>query len=411
MIKPLLVKAERFLETDIRYLLGNGFWVALGQGVGALCTLASAVAFAHFFTPSDYGTYKYIFAIIGFLTIATLPNMITAVIHSVARGHDGAYIAGMRMKLRYGIIGALGGAISGGYYLLQGNTVIGFSLIALGIALPFLEALTLWSAIYNGKKLFRDNVLLNTVVQVLTSLAIIAALYFTQNILLVIGTYIGVYIFVRYIIHWYTARRFHITHSTDVEHAVEFGKKLSFTSVFAMIADQVDIFLLWHFFGAADVGVYAFALATTTPVKTLMKTVMNLAFPKFAEKESALLRRTVNKKVVKAFLLFVPLTVLYITALPYLYRLFFPTYADTVIYAQALGLIFLFFPLKLHSLAVLTRMERSPIYRISMIGPLVAIVLMCVVIPRYGIWGAVGVQLAEYVVSASMTYYFFRQMR
>lgn len=413
IVNSFLGKAERYFKTDISYVIRGGTWLSGGQGVSTLLSFIVAVAFANLLPKETYGTYKYILSVVGILSITTLPSMTTAILQAVSRGTDGAYIKGVREKIRWGTIGAAGGVCLGVYYLLVGgNLTLGYGMLIISPFIPLIEGFSIWGSVYSGKKQFKESVYYNSLVQIVATLGTILAITLSKSIFLVLFMYGLTYSLSRYLIHRHVLREFPQTATgIDSEDTIRFGKNMSIVSILGILVDQLDTILIWHFMGAEWVASYAFAIATTTPAKTLMKSLINLAYPKLAEKDTATLKHTIGEKVLKSTIFFVPFTLIYIALLPLLYKIFFPQYLDGVIFAQVLGLIFLFFPGKLYGIAVTTRVERKPTYILNTINPVINLLMLVILVPFFGIWGAVASHILEYASSLALTIYFFRRLK
>lgn len=411
-IAPLLKATERYLQTDIRYLLFGGTWLGFARGIAMLFSFAAAVAFANLLPKETYGTYKYILSVAALLAIPALTGMTTAIIQSVAKGEYGSYLPGLRAKLTWGTLGSMGSIAVGAYYAFMGNWELGSAFLLAAPFIPLAEGFTLWESVLAGKKLFKDGAIYSVLVQAGTTIAIVTTLLLTKNVVAIVAVYFLSYTIFRWLVHRRMLDRFpELRTDSSSPSTLAFGKRLSAVGILSTLTGQLDSFLLWHFLGPTALATYAFALATTMPAKTFLKAVMYLAQPKFAEKDTATIKATANQKVWRSFLLFIPLTIVYIAILPFLYDVFFPQYVDSVIYAQVLGLMFLFFPTKLQSIALVTREEKRPIYVLATINPIIALVLVIIAVPLFGIWGAVSAILLEHVLSALTTFYFFRRMK
>jgi O-antigen/teichoic acid export membrane protein len=404
----ILNKAEKYLRTDIRYLVSGSMWLSVGQGVSTLLSLATAYAFANWVPKETYGTYKYILSIVAILTIASLPDMATAIIQAAARNEVGAYLAGLRAKIGWGMLGSAAACAIAVYYFFNENTT--FALIFLLIApfVPLIDSFTLWSAYLGGKKLFKETVILNMCVQGAISLSLLLVLSITNNLFAIIAIYFASTAFFFFLAHKFSIKKHpEMLLSGDASKSVSFGKKLSLINILGTVAAQVDTFLIWHFLSPNQLANYAFALATTNPAKRYMKTVFSLAQPKFSEKDTATLKTTIHLKVMRSFLLFIPITIAYIAVVPYVYHAFFPKYVETIPYAQALGLIFLFFPFKLYSTALVTRDNKRATYVLIISGSITKIVMLLISIPAFGIWGAIFTTLLGYAGSSLSAWYMF----
>jgi O-antigen/teichoic acid export membrane protein len=406
--------SERYLRTDIRYLARGMTWTGIGQGFALSLSLVSAIAFANLLPKEIYGTYKYILGIATLLAIPGLLAMTTAVTQAVARGHAGVYLPAMKAKLRWGSLGAVGSLCIGGYYtFLEANSMLATTFFVLAPLIPLAESLSLWNAVQGGKKRFRDAAIDNILTQGGVAITMIVAIVLTDNVAILAGAYFAATIVFRYCAHRKMMRRYpELSHESDPDGTVRFGKNLSLINVFTTLTGQLDTLLLFHLLGPTALAGYAFAIATTYPVKSLMKSIVFLATPKFAMKPTKEIRDTINKKVFRAFLLLVPAVAAYILLLPLAYRLLFPQYLETVHYAQALGLMFLFFPLKLYSVAVVTREnEHRMTYALNILNTAIGAISFLLLIPILGVWGGIIAILVDQILTATTTFIAFKRLR
>jgi|SRR3989344_6668852 len=411
-------RIEKFLQgmnartgIDMHYLLSGGGSIFLGQVVSALFALALATAMANLIPKETYGSYKYILSIVSILTIATLTGMPTSLTQAIARGELGAYRKSLSAKLSWGVLGSLGAIGVGGYYIFMGNTDIGYSLLIVALFLPLSEAYSLWSAVFAGKKQFIPSAIYNALVQAGATLILIITIFCSKNVIVIIFFYYASYTVFRYLAHRSVLKRFPaLSQNTDTGDAVAYGKRLSLVGAFSQSATQLDSLLVWHLMGPIALATYGFAVATTAPMKALLKATTTLAMPKYAEKSTRQLRNAVHTKIWKAYVIFIPITIAYIALLPIPFHFLFPQYLDSLIYAQALGLTFLFFPTKLQSTAILTRKNRTPVYLTNLANSISLTIFDVIGIYFLGIWGAVGATLLQYVFSTALTYYYYRTM-
>jgi O-antigen/teichoic acid export membrane protein len=412
IVKTKLDQVERYLRTDVRYLIKGGGWLIIGQGISTGSAFVSAILFANLLPKEAYGTYKYVLSIFSYLAIPTLPGIAHAVVQNSARNIPGTYQSGLRAKLKWGVFGALASLVLSVYYFMNANTLLGTTFLICAPLIPLTEAFSLWGSYLAGKKLFGVATRRSSIIQICTTILLCLFLVFTDNVaLLVLASMFGYFLF-RYFVHRNLEKKYADMSVNDSGgDTVPYGAKMTLFSIPGIILGQLDTLLLWKLAGPVALAAYAFSIATTNPAKTMMKSLIELAQPKFAEQDSSILKRTISRKVKFLFLVFIPLTIAYIVILPYLYKIFFLKYFDTVIYAQVFGLIFLFFPLKLYSIAVITRQHRTPTYIVNTILPVTQALLFVVLIPLWGIWGAIYSILIQYVVSSAITYYFFVKMK
>jgi len=413
--RKLLATLERYLHTDMQYILRGGGWIAGGQIIGMFLSFAGAVAFANIFEKEEYGTYKYILSMMAIFAIPALSGMGVAMTQAVARGEHGSFLPAFRAKVSWGLLGSLGSILFGAYYLLfTENSLIGYAFLVVAPFIPLMEAFTLWSSYFAGTERFKESAIANVLIQTGATLITITTLVASKSVLLVLLAYVLSYTIFRHLTHRYILAHFAELRTTNNVHAakaISFGKHLSLIAVISTVIGQLDYLLLWHFLGSVPLAVYAFAQATTTPAKTFFKILTTLATPRFSNRSSEELKASIPKKILQSFAIFVPVVIVYILILPYLYELFFPKYLDSVMYAQALGLIFLIFPAKILGTAISTRENKRAVYILNTINPIMNTVLLAILIPIFGVWGAVATTILQHIGSLGTSYWFFRKMR
>lgn len=406
-------KAGVFFRTDLKYTIRNGGWLTLSQAFSFVLSLVSAYVFANYIDPTEYGTYKYILSTVGLLSLSTLPSMGTAILQATAVGALNVYREGIRVSIRYGTLGMAAALLVGLYYLWQGNQALGYSLLGISIGIPFLESFSLWSSYLAGKQDFKKASIFNSLTQTIILASTTGVLFFSQNIYLTLATFCLSTVVTHATMHYYVQRRFKEEMDAAAHESaphLTFGKKLSVIGILGSAISKIDTIVVWHLTGPIAVAHYSFALATTTPIKTLFKTLFNLAHPKFAGASTDSIHASVTRKVLLLLLVFVPIGLAYIVLTPLLFKLFFPLYIDSIAYAQVLGITLMLYPTKLYSIAVLTRKDKRPIYLINTFGPIAHICTLIPLVYFFGIWGVVYTTLLDFASSTAITFYYFKKM-
>src|SRR3989344_9139507 len=113
-------RAERFLKTDLRYLLQGGFWLTLAKIVSITASFLSSIAFANLLPEETYGLYRYVLSLLAILAIPTLDGVDRALTRSVAQGHEGTFVPAIFTKMRWGTLGGVGALGLAAYYYFQG---------------------------------------------------------------------------------------------------------------------------------------------------------------------------------------------------------------------------------------------------------------------------------------------------
>lgn len=401
--------SQKYTKTDNIYLAKGGFWLTLGQIISSAAAFLLAIAFANLLDPTTYGNYKYILSLTGLLGIFALTGVGTAVTQAAARGLEGSFYTGFKTKLKWGILGslvAIGGAI---YYWLRGNELLPIPLLISAVFLPLMLASGIYVSLLTGRKLFNIQVKYSALSQVISAGALIAALFLTKNLFWLIAVYFVSHTFSNYFFYVLTKFRLRPNKKEDPK-TLSYGKHLSIMGVAARLAGQLDKILLFHFLGAAQLAIYSFALTPPQQIQGLFKSVSTLALPKLSQRGIPQLKKSIPGKVLKLFLIMLLVVGLYIWLAPYIYHLFFPQYASSIVYSQVFVISLLFFPKMLLGKTFTAHMKTKKMYIVNLTYSLSKIILLCVLLPLYGIWGAISVILATGMIHSIVLALLFRKL-
>ncbi len=404
----ILAWTSRTFGVNARYLLHGSFWQGTGQLSNTFFGLITATAFANLLPKETYGVYAYILSIVGILTTFTLTGMDTAIIQSVARGHEGTVVPSIKTRMRWGGIGAVIAVIIGTYYLTQHNTTLGYAFFVAAAFIPFTDSLAIFYDILKGKKLFAADTKFSVVVQAFVSGISVATLFLTQNIVIIILAYFASYTLCHLILFVYTLSRFPLNQEEDPD-MISYGIKLTFVRLITNAATSLDKIILFQYMGAAELAVYTFATAPIKKVEGLMGTIPNLAMPRFSEYSKEEIKKPLPKKVLKFSIFILVVIAAYIFFIPYFYRIFFPQYSESIYYSQLLSLTLLTFPLSL----VYTYFQSQALTKIILPYKIIIhsaqILLLFGCIYYYGLMGAVMARIIISFITAPLALLFFRK--
>lgn len=400
---------EKYTQTDMVYLTKGGFWLTAGNIIASAASFVLAIAFGNLLSKETYGIYKYILSILGLLVIANLPGMETSVARSVAQSRDGSFFDSLKAKIKWGFLGGLASLVLSAYYYSNQNNTLALCFLIAAVFVPFMDSLQIYQAILNGKKLFKDSAKYTALGQIAVAGAMIIALLLTKNIFLIIVAYLLSSTLSRYIFLKITVSKTKLNKTKDPA-AVPFGIHLTLMNVVGMIADQLDKIIMWHFLGAAALAVYSFALAPVSQITNFLKSVPQLSLPKFASQNKEEIKKTLPKKMAKFFLILLAGTLIYIFLAPYFYKIFFPQYMESIKYSRFYALIILFFPQKLIGYALTIHAKTKNLYFIQTVNSIARIVLLLILLPLYGIMGAILAILLPYILNTFLQFYFLKKM-
>ncbi|MBI2450036.1 MAG: oligosaccharide flippase family protein [Candidatus Nealsonbacteria bacterium] len=402
--------AQKYTGTDNVYLAKGGFWLSSSQIFSMAIAFFSAVAFANLLNPATYGNYKYILSLAEILEITSLAGVGAAVTQAVARNLEGSFYSGFKTKLKWGLIGSLAAMIAVIYYWLRGNETLSLPLIVAAVFLPILNASHIYTAFLGGRKLFNYQVKYTIVSQIISVGAIIAALFLTKNLLWLIIVYFTSNSFTNFFFYFLTKFKFRPNKKEDPQ-TISYGKHLSLMGVVSGIASRLDKLLLFNSIGAAPLAIYSFATIIPEQIERILGNVESLAFPKLASKSEKYIRVNLMQKFWKLSILTGMAMVVSIAIIPFFYKIFFPRYLDSIIYSQAFVLTFVSIPISLLGTTFKAKMMKKELYLIK-VGSFIKICLMAILIPIYGIWGAIVAAIgAEIFKSGLVLFLFFRKFK
>ena len=380
--------SQKYTGTDNVYLAKGGFWLTLGQIISAGASFLLAVAFANLLDPVTYGNYKYIISMVGILGIFSLSGIGTAITQAVARGLEGSFYTGFKIKLKWSLLGsliAIGGAI---YYWLRGNDILPIPLLISAIFLPLMQASQVYGSFLTGKKLFSARVKYSSFSQIISVAAIIATLLLTKNLFWLIAIYLISHTILNFFFYWFTQKRFRPNKKDDPK-TLSYGKHLSLMGIVTIIAGYIDKILLFTLIGSAQLAIYSFSIVVPEQIGSIIKKIRVLALPKLAVRENKDIRKTIKVRAWKLAIFTAVMVIIYIALAPYIYKMFFPKYLDSILYSQIFAIsLIVAMPAYLLGIVFEAKAKKRELY-ILKISPLIRTILFVILIPPFGILGAI----------------------
>lgn len=339
-VYALLRWSERFTRTDMVYLTKGFGALASAQAISALVSFILAVLFAHFATQNDYGTYKYFIAtasIIGVFTLSGIPGALT---RAAALGYNETLPHATKLARRWGVLPAAISLVGSSYYFWNGNEILGYGFLIILVATLYGNSSTLWNAFLEGKREYKLKSLLAVSRNVVSGLLLAAVIYIYPHPLALALTYFGSHLAINLGITLWTQR--HLPQGKGVHNGfLRLAKHFTLQNAIKVTATQLDKVLIFQSLGNGPLAVYAFATIVPQQIRDLFQHVATLAYPKFATNtDLPSLRASMFYKTAILLAVMLGVALLYILFAPTLFRVFFPTYADSIWLSQvsALGI-------------------------------------------------------------------------
>jgi len=407
----LLAWAEKKLGIDMKYTLSGGFFLTLIQVTSAIVGLGLTIAFANLLPVATYGTYRYVLAAYSLLAIAALPGIDTAVLQAISQGKEGAWKAGVRAKLKWGLLGTAASLGFAAYEYAQDSHVLGLIFIVVAIAIPFMESFSLYSAFLNGKKLFAPWAVTEILTQIFSSVVLVATMFFTKNIVLLMVGYFLPYVIARIIITIYLTRVYKPNDLLD-SHMFSYGRSMTIFQIMSRIISSADQIVLYHFLGPAQVAIFSLATAVPNRVQSVFRISGTLAFPKFAQRTPKEIAQTLPKKMLLFVLGILVICGVYIVLAPFMFKYIFPKYLPSLVYSQ----VAIFYTLSAITYPFSSYLSAHKKVRDNYIVALGAfipkILCLAILVPLIGVWGAIaGLLVTSFMTITLSAYVIFRDGR
>ena len=399
-------KFQQYFKIDFFYLIKGGSWLTAGRLINVFAAFLLSLAWANWIDKETFGNYQYILSLVGIISIFSLPEMDTAVTQAVARKFEGSFIRGFKVQLKWGILGSLSALFIAGYYWIQNNQNLSSCFLIVALFLPLFNASLIYLGLLTGRKLFDIQVKYDAITQLIATAIMILTLFFIKEFLLGVPIYIilcliiFIYFLSRTLLRTFflviTNLKFKPNKKEDTK-TIGFGIKLSFSGIIDSLTGNLDKILLFHYLGAIDLAIYSFAKLVPEQIRFFLIRPINLmSLPNFSVRSQKELKKTIFKKIYYWTVLISIFVLIYILLAPFVFQIFFPKYLSAVPYSQlyALSIIPLSFPIIGNIFKA--KMMLKQIYQLKIIPSIIRAGLFLILIPLFGIWGAIlGVVLAR----------------
>jgi len=407
LINIFLKKSQRILKTDMTYVGKNGFWVTLGQSTTTIATLLLSVLFANLIPMNEYGIYKYILSLIAIIGIFKLSGMSNVVVQASAKGLDGTLKEAIRTSLRWGLIPLILSASVAGYYLYNGNILIGSSIFIATLLNIITGAYGLYGSHLNGKHDYKKSVLYSVATQFINTIAVVTILFVTHSIFLIIlVSFLSTTLLVCLFSH-HTRKSINSSKGVDTA-ALTLGKHMSFMNILGGLAMHLDKVFIFQRLGPIELAIYSFAIAIPEQIKGAYKNILGIAISRYATLSKQNLRISVLKKIHTISIITTVFICIYIFSAPYIFHFLFPKYTDSVIYSQLYVFSLIFVPsILLFNTYFQVQRRTLLLYKINLLGNISNLILTFVLIYLFGLWGAIWLSIVSKLNILILSIFYF----
>lgn len=272
---------------DLPYFIRGGFWVTIKQGVLGVSNILVAAVFVRFASQETFGQFQYLLSILATLSILSLPGFNTAIIQSVARGHEGDYQRVVRKSLQWSLLAVPILLLGGGYYYHQGQEILGICLMISSIFFPSFYSFLNWDSFLQGKSRFDLSAKFGTFQTVINSLTTIATIYFSgDNLIYIFSAHLFSYSLMNFIFY-----RLSLRYRENTEEDAEvmgYGWFLTKVSFLNLLANNIDKLLIGTLLGPVNLAIYTVISLIAIKAKDLAKPFSAMLLPKLSRSNNRL---------------------------------------------------------------------------------------------------------------------------
>jgi O-antigen/teichoic acid export membrane protein len=380
---------ERYTKTDMVYLAGNGFWLAVGQVAIGLTALGVSAAFARFVPKDVYGNYRFLLSLFWILTAFSFTGISTVLARAVARGEAGAYMKSLRLSLIWSIPMLLIGLGMSGYYFLNGNEMLGWGCLVIALIGPFMQSAYLFGSFLEGKQAFRENAIGGILLNVIPAIGLLAAMFVVRDPVIFLLIFLGLSVLTGFGVSYVVVRGTRASATAEAKGFGNLSAHFSAMNILNTISIQADRILVFHYLGAVELAVYAFATSIPDQIKTLFNSVATLAMPRFVRRPLEEVRSTFLYRLFGLSIIAACIAGIYALFVPFIFQVLFPAYSEAVFYSMLYALTLIPGATAIPVALLEAHAAKRELYVYNTAGPLFNIAALYVCIAFFGLLGAV----------------------
>lgn len=321
--------AER-LNIDLGYWLKGGSALLVDYFMVAAIQLSVTICFTNFVPKEIYGLYGWVQASCMLLVIATLPGFPAAMVRSVARGFEGDYARGQKLRTLAGLAGSGALVAAGVGFWAAGYADKGTGLLLASVVFPLVFSLADAKSWLEGKQRFGWMAVAHAGTIALASASTIAAILLSGEFLVILAANLGSRSIANLTVTWICIRR-----SGNRERDAEFGRfgrTLTLAQIPGVLGYNFDRVYVGSVVEMAVMANYHLAFTVAEPFHILGTLVNKLAYPRLVQRSGA----AIAVKVRRRLWLVIPGLALmggaYGVLMNLLVPLLFPKYTDALPY-------------------------------------------------------------------------------
>lgn len=318
------------------YLVKNSFWTGIGKFFSTMSGLIILIFLTRFVSKDVVGQYNFFLSILTIIAIFSIPGLNTSTIEAVAKNNDGVYKKAVKTKFKYSWLGSLSLIFIACFYFFKQEIILSEAFLISAILFPFNFAPNVWRSFLIGKQKFKILNLYSSLQSILYLSAMITVIILSRgNFLILISTYLLIQILPTGLCYFYTQKL--IDNDKENSDWKSYGFFLTKMQILNLLTSNLDSVMIGIFIDMKALAIYSVGKKMITSLQGLIKEFSNIYLAKIAKREK------INfKKYFHISILTFIFSIIAIIFTPFVMKIFFPNYENSVIIAQ---LFLLFLPI------------------------------------------------------------------
>lgn len=408
----LLIKKAQ-IHTDIQLIpaIKKGIWVNLGTVVRSLIGFVLLILFANQISEATYGIYRFAYAYLALFSILSLRGADHAILRSSTLGQTGEVRTMFRKRVYWSLIAIPVSLCFAGYYTVQSNLELAKLFILIGVSTPFIFPAQVWASYLNGIKDYKSLGTYEIIQTLIQNIPLILVLLLLEDVFIIITVSTIFFALSHLLVYWHVLRTYPINQNTTQE-TYALAKHYSVIGTLTQISSNIDQILLFHLLGPIQLAIYSFAIRIPQEVHTILRTTLKISLPTFVIQTSSTLKKSVISKLIFVFYTSIIIFLGYVILAPFIFQKMFPAYTDAIPYTLLFALSIILAPRILLRNVFIAQGSKKILYTLEMITTGSKILLLFVMVPLYGIIGAITSLLLVYSLELLLAgAFFFRQFK
>ncbi|OGY36681.1 MAG: hypothetical protein A3E37_03255 [Candidatus Andersenbacteria bacterium RIFCSPHIGHO2_12_FULL_46_9] len=389
---------NKWLGVDTNFLIKSSFWLNLEKAARMVSELGIIVMLTRLTDLKVVGQYELLLSIYSLVAVLAITGFNSSLLRALSTGYDGTLREVMRLSWRWSVVGA-GALVLGGWWSYETYPAVGLSLIAAAPIFPWYTVLRRWDVVLQAKERFAERSAYYGISSVGLLMSVGAAIWWNRdNVVVPFIVLVAVQAMFNIIFFRRVSRL--LVNDLVEENWMKSGYKLFISEIFNVLYSRLDRLILVGWLGLEALAIYAIATKIGEGVKLVIGGVISTYVPRLYKNGTLVVIRWYRAQGWKIVAIVVGgLSVGWLVTPIMIVSLFGEQYRESVVFAQWYLLVIPFHLLASIWSYLLIKDRREGLFvGIGAIAGVANIIAYIILIPKWGISGAVAGSIVYYVV-------------